>query len=222
MDFDEVARTTFACREFTSEPVADEVLHRVLDVARFAPNGGNRQGWRVVVVRQHDVRRRLAELCQPTWNVYMAQRAAGEAPWSTIGPSAVDEATAAARHAPNPLLDNLTAVPVVLVIGIDLSVVASMDRHLDRIGVISGASIYPFVWHLLLAARNEGLGGTITTFLAAREPEAQELLGFPDHVALAALVPLGWPVRQLRRLSREPVEAFTTLDRYDGSPFSLG
>ena len=57
MDLIDTLRTTGAVREFTDEPVPDEVLARVLDTARFAPSGGNRQGWRVVVVRDPDTRR---------------------------------------------------------------------------------------------------------------------------------------------------------------------
>jgi nitroreductase len=111
-------------------------------------------------------------------------------------------------------------VPVLLVVAIDLGVVASMDKNLDRVGVISGASIYPFVWSLLLAARAEGLGGTLMTFLAAGEPEVKSLLGIPDRYAVAAMVPMGRPVKQLTKLTRKPVEDFATLDRFDGEPLS--
>ena len=51
MDLDNVMRTTFAARDFTDEPVSNAMLARILDNARFAPSGGNRQGWKVVVVR---------------------------------------------------------------------------------------------------------------------------------------------------------------------------
>mgnify|MGYP002525953425 CR=1 FL=1 len=94
MDLQEAMRTTFACREFTDDPVSDEVLHRILDVARFAPSGGNRQGGHVVVVRDKGVRQRLGELCVPTLRLYAAQVAAGESPFNTVVPSAVDVATA--------------------------------------------------------------------------------------------------------------------------------
>jgi nitroreductase len=104
----------------------------------------------------------------------------------------------------------------VLVIGVDLRLVASTDRLLDRVGVVSGASIYPFVWNVLLAARQEGLGGTITTFAVAQEPKLQELLGIPSHVAVAAIVPLGVPARRLRRLTRKPVREFAVRERWGG------
>jgi nitroreductase len=216
MDFADVVRTTFACREFTDEPVSDETLYRLLDHARFAPSGGNRQGWKAIVVKDPATRAKLAALCEPTMAVYLAQVKAGEAPWNTILPTNVDVEAAAAGGANFPLIHQLTDVPALVVIGVDLRVVASFDRYLDRVGVISGASIYPFVWNLLLAARSEGLGGALTTFLAGKEPEAQQVLGVPDYVALAAMVPLGRPRKQLTKLTRRPVEEFATIDRFDG------
>ncbi len=218
MDFTAVARSAFSCREFTDEPVDDATVHRILDTARFAPNGGNRQGQRVIVVRDPGVRQRIVELCAPEVAMYRAQLAAGENPGNTVDPTTVDPASVE-LDLDDAMLLPYVAAPVLLVVGLDLRVVASTDRHLDRVGVISGASVYPFVWNLLLAARNEGLGGVLTTFLASAEPEAQQLLGLPHHVAVAAVVPIGYPAQRLTKLSRRPVEAFTTLDRYDGEPF---
>ena len=107
---------------------------------------------------------------------------------------------------------------VVLVITVDLTFVAGMDQHLDRIGVVSGASVYPLVWNILLAARNEGYGGTLTTMAVPEEVQIRDLLGIPDTHAVAALVPLGKPTQQLTKLGRRPVEEFTTRDRFDGPP----
>lgn len=221
MDLQEAMRTTFACREFTDDPVSDEVLHRVLDVARFAPSGGNRQGGHVVVVRDKGVRQRLGELCVPTLRLYAAQVAAGESPFNTVVPSAVDVATALDTPTePFALFEHLGDVPVALVVSVDLAAVASMDKDLDRVGLVTGASIYPLVWNILLAARAEGLGGVVTTAVVPAEAEARHLLDLPDTHAVAALIPLGVPVRQLTRLKRLPVEDFTTVDRFDGPPLA--
>lgn len=219
MKFEEVVRTTFAAREFRDEAIPDEVLYRILEHARFAPSGGNRQGWRVIIVRDAATRRRLADLVRPTFQLYLAQAQAGENPWNTIVPSRVTPEEAASFELRWPLLDEIEKVPTLLVLVVDLRVVASFDRDLDRVGVISGASIYPFAWSILLAARNEGYGGTLTTFLAGKEPDAQQALGLPEHFAVAAMLPLGRPVKQLTRLRRKPVEEFTTWDRFDGEPF---
>jgi len=105
---------------------------------------------------------------------------------------------------------------VVLVICVDLKVVASTDQELKRVGVISGASIYPFAWNILLAARHEGFGGTITTLAVAEEPTLRAALGIPPHVAVCAVMPLGKPLKPLSKLKRKPVEQFATRERWDG------
>jgi len=126
--------------------------------------------------------------------------------------------TDAAVKIPDAMVEPLTQAPVLLFVFVDLSVVASFDQDLDRVGVVSGGSVHPFVWNILLAARNEGLGGTPTTFAAARAGELQSLLGVPAHLAFAAMIPLGHPVKQLTRLTRKPVDEFATLERFDGKP----
>lgn len=222
----EVMRTTFSCRDFTDDPVTDDQLHRILDSARFAPSGGNRQGAHVVVVRDRAVRQRLGELCGPTMRLYEAQGAAGETPFSTVVESTVDADAVLARTGDDTtdtatgLFDRLGDVPVVLVVSVDLATVASMDKDLDRVGLVTGASVYPLVWNILLAARTEGLAGVITTAVVPAENEVRDLLGLPDTHAVAAMLPLGVPVRRLSRLSRRPVEDFTTVDRFDGPPLT--
>ena len=216
MELVDVMRTTFAARDFTDEPVPDAALYRILDAARFAGSGGNRQGWRVLVVREAATREMLMSLIVPTLRRYFAQVTAGEAPFNTINASQVTEEQVQASEPPVHLLESVVNAPVVLLVFVDLSVVASFDAGLDRVGVISGASIYPFVHNILLAARNEGYGGTLTTFAAAKEGELQAHLGVPEHMAFAAMIPLGRPVRQLTRLKRKPVEEIAVLERWDG------
>jgi nitroreductase len=222
MELYDVMRTTFSAREFTTDPLPDEALYRILDRARFAPSGGNRQGWRVIVVRDARTREGLAAATAPAAKRYAAQVQVGESPWNTIDHTRVDAATIERTPAPPRLIEPVLKAPVVLVIGVDLRVVASMDAELDRVGVISGASIYPFAWNILLAARHEGYGGTITTLTAAREPEVQALLGLPAHVALAAVMPLGRPVKAITKLRRKPVEEFAMLERWGGPPLQPG
>jgi nitroreductase len=222
MELYDVMRTTFSAREFTADPLPDGTLYRILDRARFAPSGGNRQGWRVIVVREQKTREGLAAATVPAAKRYAAQVQVGESPWNTIDPTRVDAATVERTPAPARLIEPVLKAPVVLVIGVDLKVVASMDSELGRVGVISGASIYPFAWNILLAARHEGFGGTITTLAAAQEPAVQALLGLPRHVALAAVMPLGRPVKAITKLRRKPVEEFATLERWGGPPLGPG
>src|SRR4051812_22638536 len=158
MELYDAMRTTGAVRRFTDDPLSDDVLLRILENARFAPTGGNRQGVRVIAIRETATREALAELSLPGAKRYMAQSANGESPWNPLHPPLVDDATVSAADG-GPMVSSLLGAPVVLVFCLDLGVVAATDQELDRIGVISGASVYPFVWNVLLAARNEGFGG---------------------------------------------------------------
>lgn len=220
MELYDVMRTTFAAREFTADPLPSETLFTILDRARFASSGGNRQGWRVIVVRERKTREALAALAVPAAKRYAAQVQAGENPWNTIDPSRVDAATIERTVVPARLTEPLMNAAVVLVICVDLKVVASTDQDLERVGIISGASVYPFAWNILLSARHEGFGGTITTLAVAQESKVQELLGIPHHVAVCAVMPLGRPVKPLSRLRRKTVPEFAMLERWGGAPLA--
>lgn len=219
MELYDVMRTTFAAREFTDDDLSDDVLWRILDNARFAPSGGNRQGAHITVVRDADARSRLAELGTGAARRYFAQLTAGENPWNSIHPSAVSQDVIDATEVPEAFVAPFLQAPVVLVVSVDLGVVAAIDQDLDRVGLAGGASVYPLVWNVLLAARNEGYGGTITTMAIAEEAHVRQLLGIPDTHAVAALLPLGKPARQLTKLRRQPVGQFVTRDRFDGPAF---
>jgi len=227
MDLLEALRSTGAVREFESEPVSDEVLWRVLDTARFSPSGGNSQGWRVVVVRDPDKKRALRDLYLPGWYDYLAISAAGMRPWSpmndrdaeTRAVAGAPDMAAAAAAGPGGFAEHLDEAPVLLALFVDLSAVAAVDRDFSRYQFAGGASVYPFAWNVLLAARSEGLGGVITTMCIRAEPAVKDLLAAPPHLALAAVIALGRPVHQLSRLTRRPVTEFTTVDSVDGEAF---
>lgn len=215
MDLRETIRTTGAVREFRDEPVPDDVVAAVLDDARFAPSGGNRQPWRVAVVNDTTARRAMASLMQPIWDEYWASSRAGGVPFNSVD----YEPPAEIVHVPNPLLDRIDTIPVVLAVAADLRRIVALDTELGRAAIVPGASIYPFCWNVLLAARAHGLGGVLTTFLSREESAAGEHLHLPEHHALAAVLFLGYPVHQPTKLRRSPVSSFATLDAFDGSPF---
>ena len=220
MELYDVMRTTFAARDFTGEEVPDDVLLRILENARFAPSGGNRQGAHITIVRDQSAREQLVELSMYAGRRYAAQNKAGEGPWNPLTPPSMSAEEIAATKVPPMLTEPLVRSDVVLVISVDLDRVAAIDQELDRVSVAPGASIYPLVWNILLGARNEGYGGTLTTMATAREPEIQALLGMPPTHAVAALIPIGKPVKQLTKLTRRAVEEFVTFERYDGAPFT--
>jgi len=210
----ELLRTTGAARRFTADRVEPAVVHQLLDDARFAPSGGNRQPWKVAVIEDRAVRRELGDLMQPVWDAYMA-RPIDVTPFNAID----DVEPAVVEHVENELLDSIEDVPVVLVVAADLRLISLMDGVLDRVPITGGASIYPFCWSILLSAHSRGLGGVMTTFLSRVETAAAPVLGLPEHHALLATIFLGVPERQSTRLSREPVDRFATIDRFDGDRF---
>ena len=219
MDLDHAMRTTGAVRAFSDTPVTPGTLYRILDRARFAPSGGNQQGWHVTVVRDLALRRELGERSAHTWARYMAESQAGYRAYNPIDPAPTD--LPVADDLPrNPMLDHLVDVPEVLIVSVDLRVLAVLDHELDRFSLVGGGSIYPFCQNILLSARNEGLGAVLTTFVVASEADVGPLLGLPDHHGLVAMICLGTPVHQVTKLSRRPVETFTTIDRFDGTSFT--
>ena len=223
-------RTTGAVREFLDREVPDAVVHRLLDTARFAPNGGNRQAWRVIVVKSPDLKRGLRDIYLPGWYEYLAQVEAGLTPWGVFSDRRAEERAvadapriaAAAAVGPGGFAEHFDQVPVMLVLLADLARLATVDRDGDGYTMVGGASIYPFAWSVLLAAREEGLAGVMTTMVVRDADAVRKLLGVPDQLAVAAVLALGQPVRQPTKLRRDPVEDFATVDRYDGSPLVAG
>jgi nitroreductase len=214
MEVYEAMRCAPTTRRFRTEPVPRETILRVLDNARFAPSGGNRQGWRVVAVEDPRTRAALGDLYLPHWEAYL--RAMGVA--LPLDPVPADSGRPGALHAADQFARGLRDVPLHLVVCVELAALAIVDAGLNRPSVVAGASVYPFVQNLLLGLRTEGLGAALTTLLAPAEPEVKQLLAIPDGVALAAYVLVGhraepWPTR----LSRRPVEQFAFAERY-GEP----
>jgi len=226
MELLDAMRTTPATREFTGEDLPDDVLYEILDAARFAPNGGNRQAWKVIVVRDPDTKRRIAELYELGMREYVAHAAAGLVPF--VAAEAHDRTEPAvdleaARATPIELdTSYLATAPVQLVILLDLTNCSAVDSGLDRLSIAAGASVYPFAHNILLAARARGYGGHVTSVLARQEHALRELLHIPDHFALGTMLPLGRPARQITKLRRAPVEEFTTVGTFDGPAFEEG
>ena len=211
MDLLETLRSTGAVRGFTDAAVSDATVASVLETASFAPSGGNRQPWKVAVVKDLGLRATIADLMRPVWEEYSGANAVGQRAFA-FGRS-IDAPPVAA---PNALIDDIASVPVVLAIAADLREISIMDGNLDRPPIVGGASIYPFCWSIVLAARAHGLGGVMTTFLSRAEIGAAAPLGLPADHALAATIFLGVPTHQNTKLRRNPVNSFTFIDRFDG------
>lgn len=210
----EAMRTTRAVRRLRPDPIADDVLRRVLEAATFAPSGGNRQGWRIIVVRDAAVKQELAIRQRAYWGAYSA---AGKSA-ATALPDTARERTLKSLAAGDYLAEHFHELPAILVVVFDPRALAITDAKLGRPSVVGGASIYPAVQNLLLACRAEGLGCVLTTLLCAAEAELRPLLGLPEGWGTAAYIPIGYPVGKGHGpLSRKPVDEMVFGDRF-GEP----
>lgn len=212
MELSQVMRTMSGVRLYLPQDVPDEVIYAALDDARFAPSGGNRQPWRVVVVRDPGMRRKVSEISSREWMVYTAK-------WY---PSPEDITPAKARklqegtdyHA------NMHKAPVHLFVWAELEALALMDRHLDRVSFVGGGSVYPFVQNLQLALSARGVGSRITSLAVPAEAEWAELMSVPGGYGLAAVMTIGYPEWKATRLSRNPVSSFARHESFDGPPLT--
>jgi nitroreductase len=218
MDLYEAMRCAPTSRRFRTDPVPGELLHRALDAARFAPSGGNRQGWRVIVVRDPATREALRDLYLPNWRAYLELTGGAR---MLAEPGEFDAARVRMVRRADEYARGLGEVPLHLVVGVRIEDLAVTDAGLPRQSIVGGASVYPFVQNLLLALRAEGLGAAMTTLLVPAEDAVCRLLGIPDGIALAAHVGVGyradpWP----SRLTRRPVDEFAFSERW-GDPLSV-
>jgi len=226
MDLITALTTTAAIREFEDRAVEPEVIVDLLDTARFAPSGGNRQAWRVIVVNDAKQRAFLGAAYRHSWYEYLAQGAAGLVPWASVTDreaeaAAIDNAgafQAMAEQGPGGMAEHLEHAPVLLLLVADLRYLATVDRDLDRYTLVGGGSIYPFAWSVLLAAREAGLGGVLTTMVVRHEETLRAPFHLEPHHCLAGLMVLGYPKHQPTKLRRSPVESFATYDTLDGAP----
>jgi nitroreductase len=214
----EVMRCTPSTRDFTDEPVARDVLERVLDNARYAPSGGNRQGWRVIIITDAGIRRRLRELYKDPWDAYMVKTGA-RAALDAGEASGLPKGRLRMLRGADEYARRFDEVPVHLLVCADVNALAITDASLDRPSIVGGASVYPFVQNILLGLRHEGLGAAFTTLLVPAEPAVRELLSIPNEIVIAGHISVGhrsepWP----KQLSRKPVSEFAFGDRY-GQPW---
>ena len=207
MDFDlaqtdALLSTTRAVRKRLDfdRAVPDDVLLDCLRLAVQAPTGSNRQGWRWMVVRDQAKKEALAELYNRAGGEYLRAAAAGVEPGTQTG-RVMDSATF--------LAENLSRVPVMVIPLIN----GRAATPTEAAGLLG--SIIPAMWSFQLALRSRGLGSCYTTIHLGLEREAAELLGIPEHVTQAGLLPVAYTKgTDFRAAERGPIEDITYLDSY--------
>jgi nitroreductase len=206
-------RTLRAVRDFTDDPVSDDDIHTMLDLAVCAPSGGNRQPWHFVVIRDPRTRRVIRDYYLESFRRYkqgvLRQAAEGHeaaqaqvARWGRSG-------------SPDVFAAGLDRIPVLIVVCVDRERLGFGSGDLSEpLPATAYASVYPAVQNLLLAAHGLGLGAVLTTLHIAYEREVKSLLGIPAHVQTVALLPVGRPTRKLGPPRRIPAAERTHRERW--------
>lgn len=204
-------RTLRAVREFTDEPVSDEAIRTMLDLAVCAPSGGNRQPWHFVVIRDPGTRRAIRDYYLEAFRRYREGVVRQAAEGHTAAQAQV--ARWERSGAPDTFAQNLDRIPVLIVVCLDRERLGFGDPGAP-LPPTGWASIYPAVQNLMLAAHGLGLGAVLTTLHLPHEQEIKDLLGIPPRIATAALVPVGHPRRRHGPPRRIPAAERTHHERW--------
>lgn len=208
MELLEAMRTQNACRYYLPDPVPNQVFHRAVEAARFAPQGGNRGPVRFLIVRDPARKRQLGEWYLERWRGIRSASAEESARAGGAGrpyPGWVGFSNPERSHADTDhFAEHFGEHPAIVVVCADLAAVHPTDAELDRLSIVGGASVYPMVQNFCLALRDQGLGTALTTLLVADEPRVKQLLGIPERFSTACHVVAGYPARGFPSRLRRP------------------
>jgi nitroreductase len=211
VDFLDVVSTAWTNRFFTQDPVDLAVLEQAIEVARYAPQGGNRQPVHFIVVSDPAVKRQLKEWYLVPWNEYLVKARESDI---AIGGQPSFEVPEYLKKADD-FANGLDEIPLLVVAIAELAGLHPTDLDTGRLSIVGGGSVYPAIQNFLLGLRNVGLGGAITTLLCHYEAEVKELLKIPDEFITAATIAVGWPARGFpKKLSRKPVGEYYSIGTY--------
>ena len=197
MDLFEAMHTQRAIRRYKPDPVPDEDITKILKATVHAPSGGNRQPWHFVVVRDAELRKKLGELY---WGATKYAR-------ENLG---LHKETPTYLRSGYDFAQHIGEFPVHIIPCIETGSGDPFGR---------GSSIYPAIQNMLLAARGLGLGSCYTSNirnLPDYEEATKKLLGIPDTMTIAALIPIGYPGpgEHFGGAKRKPLEEVVSYDRW--------
>jgi len=204
VDTFEALYTTRAMRRVKPDPLPEEVIRRMLDAAIRAPSPGNAQQWRFVAVTDREVVGRLATLYEHAWDQLQNAFYAGK---QEQAEASGDEVTLRVLSSSSWLAANFAQVPLVVLVYV--------RNDPD------GSGIYPAVWNLMLAARAQGVGATLTTILHNfTADEVNKLIGVPADKGWrnVAAVTCGYPLGKWGVAERPPVEQVVYVDHWGEPP----
>ncbi len=170
----EAMYTQRAIRYLKTDPVPEESIRKLIEAATKAPSGGNNQPWKFMVIRDASTKATISDYYLRSWEAAYGGQAANPGSLQSHVRSSADH-----------LARNMADAPVLIM--------ACLQHSGTPPSMAGGSSIYPAVQNLLLAARGMGLGSVITTLHKRYEAEIKTLLGIPENVETAALLPVGYP-----------------------------
>ena len=205
MPLSQAMETQRAIRRLKPDPVDDALVLRLIELALKAPTGTNAQNWEFIIVKDPQVKRRLARLNWQAWRLY-----GRFSRWKARNnPKRLRRSEAVQWQA-----EHFAEAPVI--------VVACLKGMYFPFVHISAAtffgSIFPSVQNLLLAARAVNLGAALTTIPLWNLFAARRVLGLPWKVTPCAVIPLGWPLGRYGPTTRKPVHEVVSFDRYGNRP----
>ena len=205
-DLFEIMQTCRSMRRLKPDPVPDELITKILEAGTSAPNGGNFQRWRFLVIKD----RKIKEAVQ-VWYKRAFDETVGPRYLASEPPPGVSKERYLRQHeAVSYLTEHFHEAPV--------WIVACQEDGLTP-NRASGASVYPAVQNMVLAARALGLGTTLTTRHLLYEKEAEAALGLPRGVHSYAILPIGYPMGKFGPTKRAPLAEIVYQDRW-GEPYA--
>ena len=206
-DIFEIIHTTRAMRRLKPDPVPDDLIRKILEAGVCAANGGNYQRWRFMVVKDTATKKAVQVWYKKAFDEVVGPRYANSPP----PPGVSKEKYVRQHHAVEYLTEHFHEAPV--------WIVACLDEGKNTPTRTSGASIYPAVQNMLLAARALGLGSTLTTRHLLYAKEAEAALGLPEGVHSYAILPIGWPMGRFGPVGRTKLEDVVFNERW-GQPYA--
>jgi nitroreductase len=204
-DLFEIMQTMRAMRRLKPDPVPDELIGKILQAGTCAPNGGNTQRWRFLVIKDRKIKQGVQVWYKKAFDEVVGPRYLKSSPPPGVTREQYNRQHAAVEY----LTDHFHEAPVWIVACLEEA--AAPTRG-------SGASINPAVQNMLLAARALGLGATLTTRHLLYEKEAEAALGLPPGVHSYAIIPIGYPMGKFGPVGRGPLKEIVYQDRW-GTPY---
>ena len=215
MPLEDAMRTQRALRRLKPDPVDDDLLLHVLELALKAPNGGNRQNVEFLVLKDAARKAGLARLNRIGWSAYGSL-------WRFFARN--DEKTLRAMRAVDYAADHYAEAPVIVVACLRVTAYGPIVSGFRLPFPVFWEAIFygtafPAVQNLLLAARAAGLGAALNVMPLWNMTLARATLGLPPWVTPVAVIPMGWPRGRYGETERPPIGSVVHVDRWGSRPF---